>query len=43
MPGAVAPAGGEERLERVAAQVRVDGQRVGERRLAVARLEKAAA
>ena len=33
-PGAVAPAGGEERLERVAAEVRVDGHRVGERRLA---------
>ena len=43
MPAAVAPAGGEERLERVAAEVRVDGQRVGERRSASSRGSRYAA
>ena len=37
---AVAAAGAEERLDGVAAEVGVDGQRVGERRVAVARLEE---
>ena len=38
-PAAVAPAGAEERLERVAAEVRVDRHRVGKRRALAARLE----
>src|SRR3954447_15551172 len=38
-PAAVAPARGEERLDRVAAEVRVDGQRVAERHAALPRLE----
>src|ERR671923_51893 len=33
--GCVAAAGGEEGLDRIAAEVRVDGQRVGERRALV--------
>src|SRR3990170_4352097 len=37
---AVTAAGAEERLDGVAAEVGVDGQRVGERRGAVARLEE---
>ena len=36
----MAPAGGEERLDTVVSEVRARGHRVGERRLAVARLEK---
>ena len=38
-PAAAAAAGGDERLERVAAEVRVHGQRVGDRLAALARLE----
>ncbi len=39
MPPPAAPAGGDEGLERVAAEVGVDGERVGERLPALARLE----
>ena len=39
-PGSAAPARREERLERVAAEVRVGGDRVGERRLTVTRLDE---
>ena len=39
MPAAVPAAGGEEGVERVAAEVRVDGQRVGDAAVRAPRLE----
>ena len=40
IPAPVAAAGGEERLDRVATEIRVDGERVGERRLVSRGLEE---